>query len=315
MLFSSGIRPIGKCNLCCSYAYTFSLTFVQLQVLIAFTNHALDHMLTSVLDAPITNKVVRLGSRSSDERISKYTLNELEKLSNATSKNRAMGRAFAIMKQLEERLTNVMASIRSPRLSWGQISEYLDVHYPDHADSIRSPPFWVSNLANMMWAEEDDGGAFETQKKGKKKALVDDSVARTLYGFWKSAGDIHFVAQPHNQLTDVNADGQAPSLQALLASPRAFFDNLGFNGLTPPVPATNRSVQELLLSGRVWAMSASERQRLSGDWEQKIRSHAFDSQFHEYTRLREEYQEACRDLEDIKDEVRDPSVCHGDGKY
>ncbi|KAJ7346800.1 hypothetical protein DFH08DRAFT_869366 [Mycena albidolilacea] len=49
---------------------------VRLILMIAFTNHALDHMLTSVLDAGITNKVVRLGSRSADEK--NYVADEVE---------------------------------------------------------------------------------------------------------------------------------------------------------------------------------------------------------------------------------------------
>ncbi|KAF9506180.1 hypothetical protein BS47DRAFT_1305576 [Hydnum rufescens UP504] len=41
---------------------------------IAFTNHALDHMLGSGLATGITKKVVRLGSRSADLKISSLSL-------------------------------------------------------------------------------------------------------------------------------------------------------------------------------------------------------------------------------------------------
>ena len=47
--------------------------------MIAFTNHALDHLLGSVLDAGITKKVVRLGSRCNDERVSPFSIEELER--------------------------------------------------------------------------------------------------------------------------------------------------------------------------------------------------------------------------------------------
>jgi hypothetical protein len=38
-------------------------TYKRLPVVIAFTNLALDHLLTSILDAKITTNIVRLGSR------------------------------------------------------------------------------------------------------------------------------------------------------------------------------------------------------------------------------------------------------------
>ena len=43
-------------------------------LLLGLTNHAVDHLLISVLEAGITDKVVRLGSRTKDERIEKLTL-------------------------------------------------------------------------------------------------------------------------------------------------------------------------------------------------------------------------------------------------
>ena len=85
-------------------------------VLIAYTNHALDHMVTSVLDARITEKIVRLGTRSADERIAQYTLDKLEKLASEAVLNRSMKRQYAKMKKLEEALTRTMTSILLPLL-------------------------------------------------------------------------------------------------------------------------------------------------------------------------------------------------------
>ncbi|KAH9934854.1 uncharacterized protein B0H18DRAFT_951386 [Fomitopsis serialis] len=151
VLFASKIRPI---------------------VLIAFTNHALDHMLTSVLDAKITTKLVRLGSRSSDERIAEYTLDKLEK-------------------QLEEQMQTVMESIQLPTLTWAKIEEYLMIHHPEHAERLESPPYWVAALTERLWTEEDVNGEWVTQKaKGKK---IDDHLSRTLYGLWRNGTDIDFI--------------------------------------------------------------------------------------------------------------------------
>lgn len=52
-------------------------------LLMAYTNHALDHLLHAVVDSGITKKVVRLGSRSDDEIIKGFSLEELERADTA----------------------------------------------------------------------------------------------------------------------------------------------------------------------------------------------------------------------------------------
>ncbi|KAH9887903.1 hypothetical protein C8Q73DRAFT_808008 [Cubamyces lactineus] len=287
VLFASKIRPI---------------------VLIAFTNHALDHMLTSVLDAGITNKLVRLGTRSTDERVMLYTLDKLEKTASASNMDRSFKRQYAIMKKLEEQMTTVMTSIRLPRLTWDKIKEYLDIHYPDHAESFNAPPFWIQELSTLMWAEEEECGEWQdVKKKGKKKETVDSSVSRTLYGFWRACRDLQFL-QPRASGTGnrkVTPSEQPEGAHAsLLQHPDVFFASLGFEGMAPPLPQTNRPLSVLSTHSNVWAMSAPERTRLGDDWEQKIRTNAYTTQLDHYSSLREEYREACKDYEDMKDENR-----------
>jgi hypothetical protein len=48
-------------------------------LLLAFTNHALDHILHAVHDAGITENIARLGSRSKDEVVSQYTLDNIRR--------------------------------------------------------------------------------------------------------------------------------------------------------------------------------------------------------------------------------------------
>ncbi|TBU41804.1 hypothetical protein BD309DRAFT_964525 [Dichomitus squalens] len=288
VLFASKIRPI---------------------VLIAYTNHALDHMVTSVLDAEITQKIVRLGTRSADERIAEYTLDKLEKLASEATLNRSMKRQYAKMKELEERLTKTMNSILLPLLTWEKIEQHLDIHYPDHADSLRIPPFWIAEFASQKWAEEDQEGEFqEVTRKGNKKKTVDKTVARTLYGVWRSGSDVHFLQQQPaapptskkgKQVTDLSIQAQS-----LLANPSAFFDSLGFAGLIPPIPGKNRPLDELLRDPRLWQMSLLERARLADEWEKKIRWLAYTSQQDHYKSLKEEYREACKEHDDMRDEVR-----------
>ncbi|RPD60417.1 hypothetical protein L226DRAFT_469457 [Lentinus tigrinus ALCF2SS1-7] len=296
VLFSSKIRPI---------------------VLIAFTNHALDHMLTSVLDAGITEKVVRLGTRSSDERISQYTLDKLEKLATAPSLDRSIRRQYHTMKELEERMMETMTSIRLPFLTWEKIEEYLDIHHPDHAELIRIPPFWIAQLFELKGREEEQEGEFvkvDHKKKGKKQT-VDNSVTHTLYGFWREGFDLQYIQQqpvtPVPQSTKGKGKGKGKGRadaipdepQSLLTNPLAFFASLGFSSL-PPVPRMNRPLSQLLNAANVWSMSMPERGKLAEDWEHRIRNLAYISRLGEYKRLKKEYEEACKEHDDMRDEIR-----------
>ena len=334
MLFASKIRPIG------TYHVDYSepvlppdATVCGYVVLIAYTNHALDHMVTSVLDAKITEKIVRLGTRSSDERIAEYTLDKLEKLEAASMLDRSMKRQYAKMKELEERMTKTMTAIRLPLLNWEKIEEYLDIHYPEHAERVRVPPFWIVELAAQKWDEEDEEGEFQevTRKGGKNKKTVDGTVARTMYGIWRANVDIDFIRQkpppappaPPAAASQKGKEKQvAPAVPAdtqqplpLLADPSAFFASLGFAGL-PPLPSKNRPLSDLLRDPNVWQMSLLERSRLAAEWERKIRSLAYASQLGHYQSLKDEYKEACQEHDDMRDEVRDSRlVGHEEAVY
>jgi hypothetical protein len=62
-------------------------------VLLAFTNHALDHILRAIHDNNVTHDMIRLGSRSKDEVVSQYSMESLEnvKRPDATLRRRAAG--------------------------------------------------------------------------------------------------------------------------------------------------------------------------------------------------------------------------------
>jgi len=271
-------------------------------------------MVSSVLDAQITEKIVRLGSRSSDERISEYMLTKLERLATAPTLDRSMKRQYGVMKRLEETLTQTMTSIRLPQLSWDEIEKYLDIHYPEHADRFREPPFWTARLFEMKQEEEDNSGGF-TQVTYRKKgmSMVQSSVSKTIYGFWRQGFDLEFVQQkPSMPLTeqkgkqrkDTNKKISTEMPQSLLANPEAFFTSLGFEGQMPPVPSGNRKLAQLLDFANVWSMSANERRKLADQWELKIRNVAYDTRLNQYTRLKQEYKDACKEYDDVRDEVK-----------
>ncbi|KAH9008021.1 hypothetical protein EDB84DRAFT_1584586 [Lactarius hengduanensis] len=276
VLFSSKIKPI---------------------VLIAFTNHALDHMLTSVLDAKITKNVVRLGSRTTDERIEQYSLYKLEQLSGRGDLDGPIRRKYAAMKQAEEDMTRIMNRIQLPGLTWEDAERFLDFHHPQHADSFRGPPFWIAERMRRDTEDEIEHGEWTRVSKGKK--VPKDAEISGVYGYWKNARDIEFIRPPPS------SSKKAAGKKRTDSDPRvAFFDELGFEGQIPPVPSKSRTVEQLTRVYNVWSMSLSERQRLAESWEDDMRKITYDSLLSDFEQLRTHYKDACREYEDVQDEAR-----------
>ena len=278
-------------------------------------------MLNSVLDAKITKKFVRLGSRSTDERIAEYSLKNLEKTFADASMNRQIGRENAIKRKIEGQMLEVLNDIQIPEPSEEQIREYLEKDWVDHLQMMFGPPFWIAEYATRLWeSEEGEEGEWKIQgKKGKGKEQS-HVMARTYYGLWKRGLDIAFIQPPQprfiqNTLTKKQKK-QKVQPDVVLVPPTEeeqnkyqerlfeFFNGLGFGDTVPPVPNGNRPFVQLQDSPMVWSMSLQERQRLAEYWEEEMRRLAYNDHLEEYQRLRGEYEEACEKFEDVSDEVR-----------
>lgn len=278
-------------------------------VLIAYTNHALDHMLTEVLDAKITNKVVRLGSRSSDERIAEYTLDKLERAAERTALTRSMGQQFGVMKELEKSMRNVMEKIQLPKISAHALEAYLEIHSPEHASSLSNPPYWIKELSSKLWDEETQNGEW-TQVAAKPKEQAEaKEISRTLYGLWKSGEDLEFLTPPPPLSLSESGSVSSGVTRIPNGAPddvdevAKFFEALGFGDTRPSIPMTDRPLSVLMEDQFVWRMSLSERIRVSSAWEAEMRSLAYEINLDRYNELRDRYKEACKEYNDMKDEV------------
>lgn len=280
-------------------------------------------MLNSILDAKITKKFVRLGSRSTNERIAQYSLKSLEKTFADASMSRQIGREYAIKKQLEEKMHKVMKDIQIPEPSEDQIKEYLQMDWGEHLSMMYEPPFWIAEYAARLWTsegEDTEGGEWKVQGKGKAKAKEQNHLmARTYYGLWKRGLDIAFIQPPQPRVVEV----KLPKRQRTNVQPTVtlvpptleeqkmyqertfeFFSSLGFGDSVPPVSTSNRPFVQLQDSPAVWAMSLEERQRLAEYWEEEMRRRAYNNYLGEYEELRELYEDACEKYEAVADEVR-----------
>jgi hypothetical protein len=250
-------------------------------------------MLTSVLDAKITTNVVRLGSRTADERIAQYSLHSLEQASGRDAFDRPRKREYAVLKQAEGDMIRMLNKIQLPQLTWKQAEEYLDLTYPQHADSLRSPPSWVAELFRRATEDETEHGEWIEVRAGRSKKTNQDLEISGIYGFWKSGRDLQFIRPPPRPISPSATDPR-----------QALFEELGLSEPIPPVPSGMRPLNILIeCVSNVWSMSLSERLCLAESWEQDMRTKAYDSNVDEFRLLKERYTNACKHYGDAQDDV------------
>ena len=168
VLLGNGVRPI---------------------LLIAFTNHALDHMLTSVLSAGITSRIVRLGSRSADERISQYSMENMEMVAGQSRLDRSFGRHHRNLKDVQDQISQLMKRLLKISVDSEQITQYIQIQFPELFEHILHPPHWISLLKDLSSKSDEDGQWQQVGKKGNKVDAEDD----TMYTYWRRGRDIEFL--------------------------------------------------------------------------------------------------------------------------
>ncbi|KAL1748207.1 hypothetical protein HDZ31DRAFT_30258 [Schizophyllum fasciatum] len=266
-------------------------------VLIAFTNHALDHMLRSVIDSDITNKIVRLGSRSTDEVISHFNLGELERNADRTSLHRTLQREFAGMKEAERDMKDVLGSIQIAYVDGAKVREYLDLHEPELARKFdKDAPAWIQSLHEFQLAEEKDSGAWTTVGKGGKAGAT--GIPDTLYGYWSNGCDLDFISPPSAPVVNIAGSFSDPR--------NIFFSSIGYGNMIPPLPIPTGEPHDLTqLEGlNPWSLPLVDRVRLAGIWEEEVRRAAYAANLEEFKYLRGRYLEACQNYENVKNESR-----------
>ncbi|KAF8070666.1 hypothetical protein FPV67DRAFT_1488261 [Lyophyllum atratum] len=315
-------------------------------LMIAFTNHALDHLMTSVLDAGITDKIVRLGSRSADERIKKFSIEELEMVAGRSRLEASFGRNHRELKG---------------------ITSFLETQYPEHFEHVLAPPTWISSIHTL---------SLGWQKVGQRGKDLQDSE-NTIYTFWLTGGDLEFLsteqglqpqqALPHNEpmqenkyailqeveyavadeessdeededlepwqyFWDASIDRSAtltlvdhpveendrprsPSPTTLqiadLQDPVEFFAAHGCAEI-PKLPTGDRPLHVLLAGGDMWTFSLAERERLHTFWKQTVRETTHQNHLDDFNRLREKYMRVHEVYNEGKNEARRQVLAHVD---
>jgi hypothetical protein len=159
-------------------------------------------MLSSVLDTKMTQKMVRLGSRSADERISQFSIENMEMVQGKSRLDRTFGHHHRALKDVEEEVRKLMDDFLKVDIDSGRIVEYLELHYPEHYEHIVNPPPWILTIKSIN--SDDSGGEWRRVGRHGRGEDVDDS----MYAHWRSVQDLNFVEALGHQISpsipDVN---------------------------------------------------------------------------------------------------------------
>lgn len=288
-------------------------------LLIAFTNHALDHLLGSVLDAEITNKIVRLGSRSNDERISPFSLENLEKIGPISTASRiSINRAYGARKKAEKELITVLQELQGGQVSDSDRKEYMELYRPGHRAELWDPPEWIRQvrLSEAGWTK---AGHRDTQEP------------QSEYDFWAACGDLEwlkdqldaretkrkntvnkFAALPMEEVDDLEDDDMLSESGISEESPvtedeedmlrNYFLHQAGLTDL-PSLPSSDRPLDELLEDPSVWLMSSQERSRLDRSLTEETRQYFFERKKNSFGYLKTKFEEAQVAYEESQSQV------------
>ncbi|KAI9456882.1 hypothetical protein HD554DRAFT_1839076 [Boletus coccyginus] len=160
-------------------------------LMIAFTNHALDHMLCSVLDAGITTDIIRLGSRASEERISQYSIETREMAAGQSRLRSTSNSKYRELNFVGKEISNLIERMHKVNLESdsSEIVKYLEVYYPEHHAMMSDPPPWIGVAKSLS----EDGSESEDkwQTQGPRGHVIEEDTS--IYAFWKNSGDLGFL--------------------------------------------------------------------------------------------------------------------------
>ena len=302
-------------------------------LIIALTNRALDHLLSGVLDAGITTKIARLGSRSADERIAQYTVTNLDKL---WSKY-----VYHELKSVRAQLVSLVESFSERQITSRDIMAYIKIQYPDHHEHICNPPEWISTLILLCGDSDESGGQEMARKRGSKMSPDD-----TTYGRWLRGEDLDFlstrpdlpVVKPaaggssnvaseiSNRLSALSTDAPVDNVSSdnsdsglddeegdkeymvdSNSEREADWQRLGISEVEvqgplpahsmnsiPEIPVTDRELETLLAQASMWTLSKSERLKLDQYWREQIREGIWQGKLEAFENLRRNYTELLK---------------------
>ena len=174
----------------------------------AYTNQALDHLLEPVIEG-ITQKVVRLGSRSKSEIIKPYMLREIEQSMPDSTLKRDVGRQWKILSDLGQEFEgNVKKSISKSVYGDG-LHVFLREEMPEFYRALRQKPFWVDLALReaSTWQRQGQSARqsefeclFPVLGRSRRSLSIRSSVSSNLIQRKPRSNPTLFEYQSHEQL-------------------------------------------------------------------------------------------------------------------
>ncbi|CAD6909329.1 unnamed protein product [Tilletia controversa] len=156
-------------------------------LVVCMTNHALDSVLSKVLDQGLTKNIVRLGSRSKDERISSYNLEALVATRQKTEDDRGARREWCNLKLAQEEMLKGVKQLKGGSVDNTQLFDLATSTSPDHVFSMLdfSPSLWP---AISEWVASN-----RRQGSNKRTTRLDDI---DIFDFWRCGVDLDMLQRP-----------------------------------------------------------------------------------------------------------------------
>ncbi|EUC58482.1 NFX1-type zinc finger protein, partial [Rhizoctonia solani AG-3 Rhs1AP] len=281
-------------------------------LMVAFTNHVLDHMLKGILDNEITDQIIRLGSRfAADERLAGFSLEELESNAPKSKPGRPINSARRAMGEIEDEMDRLMKSITRGRVPGHEMEKYLASAYPGHYhELVRNTPAWISALFT------------EASGNGSGWNIAGRQFSGSMVDFWLDAKDLKFLEPPAVYAGDISqqplstfnrfrylgeGDSQVQEEQDPVSKhQQAVYEHIQRHGLhvMPSIPTANRLPRELQSDPKVWSMSFSERRRLYNVWYMPASQSIRERQLEEFEDLRRKHIWALEAFNKAKEEYR-----------
>ncbi|KAL1409923.1 hypothetical protein Q8F55_003922 [Vanrija albida] len=301
-------------------------------LLLAYTNHALDHILRAVYDSGVTDSIVRLGSMSKDEVVSQFNMDYIGRSGGDSSMRRDIWQSSEKMKEIEKKMK---ANEQWTRVSKGkigkatrhplwefwkegrdldflralgstpQVASGVQVAKPKKSTEVVKPPEnRFHTLESVLQDDESD--------EDDTDAEIDSQYAWVLGGDWSGpqpdSGD-----EDNEDDSDDSVDGhtEAPpppasgelSVNDVLDERAAFLQHYNLNVL-PRISHTARPVQDLLADLDVWNFSAVERQALADFIERDARAHINNDVIANLEMLSNQHQLSAKRRDEARDNIK-----------
>jgi hypothetical protein len=157
-------------------------------------------MLSSVLDSKMTQKIVRLGSRSADERISQFSIENMEMVQGKSRLDRTFGHHHRALKDVEEEVKKLMDDFLKVNIESSRIDQFLELRYPEYYEHLINPPAWISTIKSI----NSDESSEEWKQVGRHGRAED--LDNSMYAHWRSGQDLNFIEALGDQIPTSTPD-------------------------------------------------------------------------------------------------------------